>query len=612
MNQAPVQRFVDEIDTSPHESLKASHDAGESVQTIMERHHKRSSIRKKIAVLGVLFFILAIGVAAFSMFFGNNIISAENISVDVSGPIAATGGGEYAFQVAIANQNSVPIQSASLIIEYPSGTKSATEEGKEVQVERRQLDAINTGELINVQVKARLYGEENDEKEIKVSIDYRVAGSGATFHKEASPLRLKISTSPVVIAFDTLKNITSGQELELSLIVQSNSPTPLSNVLIKASYPTGFNFTAAKPDATSGDDGWFIPTLAPGEKKTIVIRGLMTGHDADAQRFLASAGITSENDKNTLTSTLAKAQTEVVFEQSFLDVALAVNGSNADVGVIGPHEAATVEVQYNNTLDTTIYDGKVLVELGGNALNEFEVQVSGGYYDSSHNTITWDSAGVDTLKEILPGQSRVLSFSITPKDTVGKAPEMNVKVTVKGHRIFEGNVPQELVGTASRIIKVESVPVLTAVALYTQGPFTNIGPVPPVAEKETQYTLTLKMQSGANDMTGAEVTAIVPQYMKWLSTVSSGANVTYNAETRTMKWTIGDMSANSNTEMSVQVSYTPSVTQVGTTPTILEIPRFKATDRFTGTVVRAEHSALTTSLSAESDQKYQDGRVRAE
>ena len=61
----------------------------------------------------------------------------------------------------------------------------------------------------------------------------------------------------------------------------------------------------------------------------------------------------------------------------------------------------------------------------------------------------------------------------------------------------------------------------------------------------------------------------------------------------------------------MQVSFLPSLTQVGTTPTILEAQRFKATDRFTGTIVRAEHSALTTGLYYEEDKDLRDGRVRS-
>ncbi len=571
---------------------------------------KRKSYRKRFALLGVLFFLGALGVSGFLLFVGNNTISGENISITASGPIAVGGGEEVQFQVAIANQNAVPIQSASLIIEYPDGTQSATEINKELSVVRQQLDIIGTGELVNVPIKARFFGEENEEKEVKVSIDYRIEGSNATFHKEATPLRFKVSTSPVVMTFDAVKTISSGQEIDVTLTVQSNSPTPLTDILVKVAYPEGFDFNESSPDTVSGEDTWKFATIKPNEKKVITIKGLITGYENDARKFSATAGVANANDKNTLASVLSNAQTEVSIEQPFLDVGVIVNGSTAETAVIDGKGVANIEVVYQNKLDTTIYNGKVFVELSGNALNEFEVRSASGFYDSSKNTITWDSTGEDSLKEILPGKKTTLVFSLDPKDEIGHAPEMKLNITVNGQRIFEDRVPQELVGTAARTVKVESIPTMTGVALYDIGPFTNTGPTPPVAEKVTQYTYTLKVETGANDVTGAEVTAVLPQYMSWLDLVTDGDDVTYNSATRVIKWNIGGMDANTAAEVSMQVSFLPSLSQVGTTPTILEAQRFKATDRFTGTVVRADHSALTTSLYSEANEALRDGRVR--
>lgn len=572
---------------------------------------KRSAYRKMIALLGVVFFVGAVATSAVFMMSGKNTVSGENISLEVTGSIATGGGEELPFQVTVSNQNSVPIQSATLIIEYPKGTHSA-EDDKEISVERKQLDTVGAGEVVNVPLKARMFGEENEEKEIKVSIDYRISGSNATFHKEAAPLHFKVSSSPVVMTFDSVKSITSGQEIELKLTVQSNSPTPLTDLLVKATYPEGFDFTSSNPDRISGEDTWKIGTLKPAEKKIIMIKGLMTGYADEKRRFVATAGVSNEKDVNTLASTLAKAQTDIGIEQPFLDVRVAINGDPGESVIMNSTGNASVEIAFTNTLDTAIYDGKVSVELDGNALDEFAVSASNGFYDSTKNTITWDGVDEESLKEILPGKISRLNFTLDPKDDIGKAPELKFKVTVRGQRVYEDRPSEELVGTALRTIKVESVPVLSSGAFYKTGPFVNTGATPPVAEKVTQYTYTLKVKTGTNEVTGAEVTAIIPAYITWLDLVTEGDDVTYTSNTRTMKWTIGDIDANSEKEVSMQVSFLPSLSQVGTSPTILEAQRFKATDRFTGTVVRAEQPALTTSLINETDEALKDGRVKAE
>ena len=320
----------------------------------MAHKSKRSSYRKIIALFGVGCVVVALAVASIIMFWGNNTISGENISISASGPIAVGGGEEFPFQVSIANQNAVPIQSATLIIEYPKGTQSATEDDKEMTIERRQLDSIGTGELVNIELRARVYGEENEEKEINVRIEYRIAGSNATFEKKAEPLRFKISTSPVVMAFDSVKSVSSGQEVELTLTIQSNSPTPLADILVKAVYPQGFDFTKSTPDTVSGEDTWKFTTLKPGEKKTITIKGLMTGYEDEARAFTATAGVANEKDKNTLASQLATARTEISMAPACLDVNALINGDAAATAVIGLTYTARLEATLKNKPDAVI------------------------------------------------------------------------------------------------------------------------------------------------------------------------------------------------------------------------------------------------------------------
>ncbi len=605
----PEPKLVEKIESAPLAQQPEMMSAEGAVSYSMTSP-RRNTMRKKLVIAGIVFFVIATLVSSLILYSGNNTISGENISISASGPVSVGGGEEFAFQVSVANQNTVPIQSATLIIEYPKGSRNSND-GKEILVERKQLDEVNAGELLNIPLAVRVFGEENEEKEIKISIDYRVAGSNATFHKVSDPLKFKVSTSPIVMTFDTLKTITSGQEIELSLNVQSNSPSPLSDILVKVVYPAGFDFSEASPETSSGEDMWKIGKLKPGEKKNITIKGLMTGYENEVRKFSASAGVAHITDKNTLASILAQTDEQIVIEQAFLNVGVTVNGSSEESIIVDSNGLAIVVVKFENTLDTTIYDGTISIALGGNALDEFEVAVTDGFYDSTKNTIMWDGSSNEILKEILPGRTSSVTFTLDPRNDVGSTPEINFKVAVSGERVYETGVPEKLAGTAERTIKVESVPTLGASALHSAGPFVNTGPTPPIAEEVTQYTFVFTAHAGTNDVTGAEVTTVLPQYVSWLDLVTDGDSVTYNPTSRAIKWVIGDMEANSTEEVSMQVSFLPSLTQVGMTPTILEAQRFKATDRFTGTIVRAEHPALTTSLSDESNEALHNGQVRA-
>ena len=620
--QPPVQRVMQDIHAQGVGPERIADEDAPGVPRVRREEEQSSTVnmpkkhnryRLKILLAGVAFFVVALGISSAFLFFGGNTISGENITIDLADPPLAVGGGqEMTLQVAISNLNTVPIESATLIIDYPPGTQSATEKGKELYTERQQLNNIGAGELVNVPIKAIFFGEENEEKTVNVSIEYRVKGSNATFFKEAAPWNFKITSSPVVVSVDNVKSISSGQEATFNLTVSSNSPTPLTDVLVKAAYPSQFDFTSAEPATVSGQDTWLIPELKPQEQQTIVIKGIVGGKQNEDRVFTFSVGVANERDRFNLASVYTKATSDIAIEAPFLGVGVTVNGDTSDPVTIGVGDPTSVRISFNNTLEDTIYDGKVIATLSGNALNEFDVTVEHGFYDSTKNTITWDPVDVDSLKEIGPGKGSEVGFSLVPKKDVGETPEIRLDITAKGQRVFEDKVPQELVGTASRVIRIASTIALSSSALYSEGPFINSGPTPPVAEKVTQYTYLLTAKNGSNDITGAVMTAHVPQYVTWLDLVTPGDDVTYNSTTRTMTWDIGNMKANEYKEAWVQVSFLPSLTQVNTTPTLLETQDFKATDRFTGTVVRAQAPPLTTALINDPDQSKHEGRVVAQ
>jgi len=612
-NSPTSQKFNPEPleDAAPRTPLPQVAPSSPSIHaTSMARTSKRTTVRFKVILAGIFFFIGALALSSLFLFSGSNTISGNNISIDVTGPLTMGGGEDMSLQVTIGNQNSLPIESATLIISYPRGAQSVTEEGKEMFTERLQLNNIGTGEVVNVPLRVRIYGEENEEKAIKISVEYRVAGSNATFYKEALPFTFKVSSSPLIINIDAVKRIPSGQATELKVVIQSNAKEELTNLLVRATYPQGFDFSDATPETASGQDIWKIKSLKPGESYTLTIRGLMVGSENESDKFTFAAGVSNERDNLNLASILATGEANIVIERPFLDVEIEVNGSTDEVVVIDAANSAQVSITFKNALDTVVYDGVVFVELKGNALDEVNVNAQDGHYDSSKNTVKWDSVDVRELREITPGSGHTVAFTVDPRDDIASTPEIKFLVTIQANRVSEDRVPEQVVGTIERTIKIASISKLTSSALYSEGPFRNTGPTPPVAEKTTQYTYLLSVKNGTNPVTGGEVTAVMPTYMTWLDLVSDDDKVTYNPSTRTMKWTIGDMSAGAYQEAWIQVSFLPSLSQVDKIPTILETQRFRATDRFTGTIVRSEAPALTTSLYNDPDIRVRDGRVQ--
>lgn len=576
----------------------------------MKRRHK---FRLVTLVGGALFFIIAAILASTYLFFGKNNISGSNITLEARGPFATGGGEVFDFTVSVTNQNNVPIDNAALILEYPNGTKTATEPQKDLPRERRTIDRIGAGEVLNIPLSAVIYGEEGEEREIRVTIEYRVEGSNATFYRDAEPLHFKITSSPVAINVDALHKITSGQEMEFTISVVSNSPTELRDLVVQADYPFGFDFSEADPQPASGENVWRIASLGPEQKKTIKVKGIVTGKNEEKRIFAFKAGAANEHDPYKLASVLATENHELTMEQAFVDLGMSINGKSSDTVVISSRDPALFDITFRNTLGDTIYDAKIEVTLDGNALNEHSVAVNNGFYDSSKNTITWDAISVSNLREIAPGQSSNVTFSLTPfvSEDLSRTPQIVASVSVRGKRVAEAGVPEKLTDTVSRTLKIESNLAVAADVFYTIGPFINQGPIPPVAESPTTYTAVMLVKNGTNAVTDAVVEASLPPYVSWSKQTSTDVGkITYNESTRTVSWNIGDVEAGAVVTAFYQVTLLPSLTQVGTIPALVTGQRLRANDRFTGSVVRATTPDLSTQMNGEEDPTVRDGRVQ--
>lgn len=576
----------------------------------MPKRAKHRSYRKKILLGGLALFVFTIFIASVNLFLGGDNISGENINISIEGPFAVGGGEVLPLQVVVSNDNSVPIQAATLIIQYPAGTQSVEDAGKELFIQRLPLETINPGEVVSVPLRAVVYGDEDEEKTISIEMEYRIKGSNSTFAKQVEPYRFKITTSPVVLSVESLSAVSSGEETDLTISVRSNSTNELKNVLVTAEYPFGFDFRRSDPEPVSGRNVWRIESLPPEGSAEIVLTGTFTGENASEQVLHFNVGIPSEDDPYELMSVFSSAQTDVTLEKPFFDVRVipeGAGGQNNDV--IMPGSNTRVRVEAKNTLTTSIYDAVIKASLSGNALADTRVQAGRGFYDSATKTLTWDVSSVPDLREIEPGETVTLTFTLQPSQLTERTPQIAINTNVRARRVFDDNATEQSLGDEETVIKVASVMRLLSETGRDTGAFADHGPIPPVAEEETTYTLSFMITNSTNDLSDAAVSAVLPTYVSWLDATSGDGSLSYNATSREVSWDAGDLDANQSKIASFQVSFLPSVSQIGTTPTLLGEQTVSATDRFTGVTLQDTRDRLTTQLPSEAGYDRDSGVV---
>lgn len=568
----------------------------------IERPRRR--YRRVIVLMSLLFFIMTVGASSVYLFFGANQISARNINVALSTPLMSAGGDVMRFEVGITNQNSVPVRSALLVVNYPSGTRAADEAGRELYEERLTIEDVAPGASVKVPLQAVLYGEENEEKEIFASLQYRVEGSNGVFEKTAEPQKVRISSSPVLVQIRGVEKVSAGQEMELRVQIRSNATIPQRNLLLTLSYPGSYRFVRSTPEPSYGQNSWIISELPPQGTTEIVLYGRIEGFTDSSASVAAQVGNPQLGNQFILDTVLAQSRLDFTLEKPFTGVTIGINGDTDGSVVINPGDEAAVTVLVKNTLEYPIYDLRVELKPTGNLIRDDLLKIREGFYDASEKTIRFDASGNPQLYEVMPDEIREFSFTVGP-DTRQQTASFSVSVELYARRVDEPNAAESLIGTGLAEAKYSSIAELGSQLGHVSGP------VPPVAGETTTYTATMIVTAGVNDMTNAVVTTKLPQYISWLDTFSGEGKVEFNPLTKEIRWQAGDVSAGRSKSLDLQVSLLPSVTQVGGKAIVIENQSLTATDRFTGAALYATQAALSNELSTELGFPAGNGTIQA-
>ncbi len=565
----------------------------------------RMALSTRFFIGSAIFFTLAVGGAALFFFTGGNYISPENIDLQVVAPALVDGGSTGNLQFIITNRNSTELQLADLVVDYPAGARDPKNPQKTLAHERISVGTIAPGRQVKLTSAAVFYGSEGEAQEIKASLEYSIQGSNAVFVKEGSA-SVTIGSSPVSVRVDAPSEIIAGQPFVITVTAQSNAQEPVQDVLVQAQYPFGYSVQSASPKADSGSTLWRLGTMAPGTTQVITVTGSIDGQDGDERVFRFLAGSNKDQTAGRIQVPFLSVPTTLTVRRPFITAGIAVEGKT------GPKIPATAgkplqgTVTWQNNLSESVSDVQIKLSFSGSVFDRGSVQPGSGFYQSNDNTITWTSAQDPSLASVPPGGSGTLQFSFSALapgagGTVYTNPTVDLSLQVGAVRAGQGDVPDQISSAAAAQITLASAVAVTARALHFTGSFNNTGPMPPCAETSTTYTIEWTVKNSSNTVANTTVLAVLPVYVTFVA-AGAGSGITYDAGSRTVRWDIGDLGAGvgysaAARKGSFQISFIPSLSQVGLSPQLTGAAVISGTDRFAQVQVSDTAEAPTTKLS---------------
>ncbi|MCR4325351.1 MAG: hypothetical protein NUV59_00910 [Patescibacteria group bacterium] len=575
--------------------------------------------------IAVVFFIGAGGFFAYYFTFGGGSpnASSSNIDITVAGPPQVESGSVTEFLISVTNRNPVTLQLADLILTYPPGTRSAVDYTTNVPSDRVSLGVINPGETRQGKVPIVLSGIAGTHADVKVELEYRIPGSNAIF-VASSAYNITFGTSPISISVEGNKETIAGQPVQFDVSVSSNASAPVADVLMSAGYPFGFTQTSAEPrSATPGL--WELGTFAPGQKKNITIRGTLAGEEGDERVFRFIAGTRASSSANAITTPLSQSAFTMTVSKPFLGLAVSVNGASDRRIVVSPGEAVTVAISWQNNLPLAISNAAIIARLTGIVIDGSTVKSADGFYRSADGVVIWDKTTNKSFASIAANARGTVSFSFTmpsSEDLRGILnPQLDISINAAGNRLSETGVPQNMQATTDQKIAIASDVQAQAQGLYYSNPFGSSGPIPAKAGVETTYAIVFTVTNTTNKITGAALAAVFPPYVRWVGIYSPDTEDIYFDGKRYaggqvlappagdpcqgvmgMCWSLGDIEPGAGLngtqprQAVIAIGFTPSSSQIGQKPPLLQDMEFSGTDDATDASIKKSISDVTTNI----------------
>ncbi len=546
-------------------------------------------------VLGIISVIL--------FFYGGSSFTESGVLLTMTGPTQASVGDEVIYKVHYENTTKTALHHLKLSFTYPQSS-AVVVNGQIVpnngNVQEIDEPDLNAGASQDVEFDSFLVGDKGNIKVAIVKLGFDAGDLKSTFEKSAQ-LSTTISDVPISLTLVGPPTSVSGQAVTYLLDYRNQSPNDISDLQLTLAYPDGFKVTKVLPSATTGNTVWSLPLVKQGTGARITIQGVLTGQQGDSK----AVNVSLQRNINGTYVDYEKTTVTTVISSPLLNLDTTVNGSADYVSHAG--DTLLYSIHYANASNFTFSGLALTAKLDGSMYDLSSLDTYGGFYDSTANTISWNSTVIPAFDSLAPRANGTAVFSVKLKPTLGSGSSNTLAhATIT---LATNNVPDTVnVDTISvsddLLTKITSQPTFTQKMYYNDASFGSAGPMPPQAGKNTTFTIHWLVTNPGNQLSNAKIVGTLPQGVTWKNVVSVGsgqAQPTFNKNTSQVVWNLGTLPAGVGTngvpayELVFQVSITPSPTQSGTPAPVLTGAMLTGVDSFTQQNIAVSNLDLDTS-----------------
>lgn len=563
----------------------------------------QKNIKTGAWILGGLLLIIFLVVGFYKI--KQSFFSSDRLVISLEGPSEVKSGNLVTYEIKYKNDNTADLKNVVLKLSYPEDFKpegNAQFKNEGTMISTAKIADIKGGSEGKVIFNGRTYSPKGNLIKIKADLTYVPSTASATF-VASDQLAVGVTSVPISLEVLAPQSISTGDQVNYLITYKNNGTEMLENIRLKIDYPERFTFVSADPRAFEGNNIWYLGNLPGGQIGKIIVVGKLEGNRDEIKITKIAIG-TNDSNGQFIKNNEENIRTKIV--SSSLVITQTVNGlrnSNVNAG-----DNLQFEINYKNEGTVGLRDVIITEQIDSTILDYQTLSVIGGAYDTNSKTITWKASDYPELKNLAPGQSGKINFSVKVKGVipVTNANDKNFIISSLA-KIDSADIPtpvstNKIIYSNKMDLKLNSKLLLNVTGFYNDTNIANSGPVPPKVGQETTYTMHFAVANISNDIENAKVETILPTSVVMTGKIfPEGSPLYYNERTNSITWNIGKVIAgmgvlSARNEISFQVKIKPSPDQAGDEASLLNVSTFSAKDLFTGENISAIVSGKSTRL----------------
>lgn len=553
----------------------------------------------RINFFHLLIFVLIIAVGVSYWVYQRQVFSKDILKLEILGPETCQAGEEIEYTIKYKNNGNVRLENLKFVFEFPESALLSPDQSQRIT---KELNDIYPGQEEIFKFQTRLFGKEGDIKTAKVNLTYQPKNLKAIYQSQ-STFSTKIESVPLTFTFDFPSKVVTAKEVEISINYFSNLDFPLSDLRIKAEYPSDFEFLKSKPEGI-GKNEWEIKMLNKAEGGRIDIAGVVDGEIGSRKVFKAELGIWLQDKFFVLKET--NRGLEII--KPHLAISQQING--APDYIASPGELLHYEIFFRN-IGVEAFENLFLVSDLEGPFESDSINSDSGKINRADGSILWDWRDVSELRYLGPGEEGKVEFWVSlKKDWPVRSPAD--KNFVLKNAVLLSQIRDETE------TKINSQLVIEQKGYFEDEVFGNSGPIPPQVGRETSYTIIWQIKNYYNDVDNVRVRAVLPLNVSLTGNIfpeEEKEKFTFDSSSREIVWQVGNLNAgigilSPHKSLAFQIKLTPSENQRGLVATLINEVQATGEDQFTGMKIKASDSLVDTTLPDDSTASSDKGVIQ--